>query len=421
MQGMDLSACVSLEGTLPRRGVVGMRCTRAQGVVVEAVVMGDPAALAGIAPGDRIVALDGVAVDAPDALTRMVAGCPRVLTVATKGTQREVTVIPREKPLEAYPGAETVYSEVTDGARLRTIAVRPKGAGPHPCVVYLQGYDCVSIDRGNSPEDPLVGLVRALVSAGIGFFRTEKEGVGDSTGNAPEDVSFAVEQSHARAGLRAARDLSWVDARAVVVLGHSLGGLHAPVIATGASVLGVMVYGAGAQRWSEYLAANLRRQLTLAGADPAHVDAVVRAQELLSTELLVQGASLSDVLARHPELLHHKPLGIVSPTRLSGRHPTYWQAVQRASWLTPLHALDAPLLAAWGASDWLSFRDDHQKLADVVEKQHPGRGRFTVVPSADHWFIEHPTPQASYAARGRGSYNPAVGETLLRWMDTLGR
>ncbi len=389
-----------------------------EGLVVAAVVPGLAAARAGVTVGDRITHADGSPVPDTASLGPWRAGVTVRLTVVRDGRAVDLSVVPGPRPWETHPDAEVVYGTVEDGGvRLRSIAARPRGAARCPCVVYLQGYDCASVERGGEETDPLRALVRALLVSGVGVYRLEKQGVGDSEGGPAEDVSLATEQAHFAAGLAAAAALPWVSS--VVVFGHSLGGLHAPVLAARGGVDGVVVYGAGVRTWTEYLDANVRHQLALAGADPAAVETAVRGQQVLSAEMLVGARGLPEVLARHPALRGIAALGITSETRVLGRHHGYWQAVYAAPCVAPLRDLPVALLAAWGEADWLSYRTEHEEIAAVVDRYHPGHGRFAVVEGTDHWFLRHPTQAASFAARGTGEFNQRLADVLVAWIGTL--
>ncbi|MEI8255559.1 MAG: hypothetical protein WCJ30_07795 [Deltaproteobacteria bacterium] len=45
-----------------------------------------------------------------------------------------------------------------------------------------------------------------------------------------------------------------------------------------------------------------------------------------------------------------------------------------------------PVLAAWGASDWLSSREDHLLLAACANEGKAGLGSFVEIQGADHYF-----------------------------------
>ena len=67
--------------------------------------------------------------------------------------------------------------------------------------------------------------------------------------------STATEQ-----GLKALAAYDFVDRDNIVIFGHSMGGVMAPLIAAEAPVKGIAVYGTVAKTWYEYFGENFRRQ-----------------------------------------------------------------------------------------------------------------------------------------------------------------
>ena len=105
-----------------------------------------------------------------------------------RSASRLVGDLPRagDKPLESYPGLDTEYGELRpgDGARLRTIVTRPSGsAGRLPAVLFVQWLSCDSIELGPDPTDGWGVMQKRLITeSNMLWQRTDKSGIGDSTG-----------------------------------------------------------------------------------------------------------------------------------------------------------------------------------------------------------------------------------------------
>ena len=119
-------------GTPPATGRLGLRFDRAEYEregrlrVTEVVPLG-PAALAGIAPGDHLVAVDGARIDARtslDALLERKIGRRVALTVSSGGREREVAVRPVNQATEkgllyrAWVEANRAYVSRVSGGKL---------------------------------------------------------------------------------------------------------------------------------------------------------------------------------------------------------------------------------------------------------------------------------------------------------------
>lgn len=304
--------------------------------------------------------------------------------------------------------------------RIRLRWTLPPGEGPFPWVMYLPGYAAGGLGFFPEPTvDPLRCLLGALTAAGYATVRAEKRGMGGSGGPKAADAGFEDEHADLRAALAALVEAPWVDGRPGALLGHSIGGLHAPRLAAGAAaVRAVALSGVGWLTWAEYLLANQRRVLALSGAGPVEIEARQRALERFNARVLQEGAHPAEALAGIEA--YREWLGVDAAGRLHGRTGRYWQEVQACPVAAPLLALTVPVLAMWGASDWQSQRDEHVALAAAINAARPGGARFVEIAGADHDWRAHATPEASMAARWTGGFAEGVAEALLGWLPEAG-
>lgn len=400
---------------LRRRGWFGLQpSNHPAGALVAAVVPDAPAARAGLRPGDVVSALDGAPVASARALREALAA-KRFGDVVTLSLAdgRAVTLAADARPLESHEGLTTRYGEAPAGSfALRTISVAPPGDGPFPAVVVLQGYAAASVERvANAPAGDALGpLTVALARRGLCVWRTEKRGVGDSGGPPSCDASFADETDDHAAGLRAALAAPWVDRARVTLLGHSLGALHAPLVAARVGgVRGLALYGAGSLPWLDYLADNARRQCALAGLDAEASERAARDHVRFARAVLVEGRDVRAVLDGDPTL-HAAALGVDDAGRINGRTADYWRGVAACDVAGPLAAAGRPTLALWGSSDWLTSRAEHAALAGMASG-----GRFEEVPGADHGFFAHATPEDSYRANWSGALHEGLADAVARF------
>src|SRR5262249_37639152 len=151
--------------------------------------------------------------------------------------------------------------------RLHAAITRPRAADLRAAVLLLPALGA-RVRTGPlaeaSPRDGLAFVMRCWASAGLAVARVDPAGVGESAGPAYEDASLAAELPGPRAALAAGAAIPGVER--VFLLGHSLGGALAPLVASESAPAGIIVYGAPGRRWSECLADGARRQLALAGA-----------------------------------------------------------------------------------------------------------------------------------------------------------
>lgn len=143
-----------------------------------------------------------------------------------------------------------------DGLALAGTLTLPAGPGPHPAVLCLPGSGKVDRDSNAGRVRMNLGhpLATALARHGIASLRYDRRGVGATPGDW-HTVGFLDNRADAAAALHALHGHPQIHPRAVGVLGHSEGAVHAMWLAahckTAAAVLlaGYARPGEQALRW----------------------------------------------------------------------------------------------------------------------------------------------------------------------------
>ncbi len=128
--------------------------------------------------------------------------------------------------------------------RLAGTLTIPEGSGRHPAVVLLTGSGPQNRDEELFGFKPFRLIADYLTRRGIAVLRYDDRGVGGSTGN----VSDASSEDFARDALAAVETLAArddIDADAIGLLGHSEGGIVAPLAATRSEAVAFIVLLAG--------------------------------------------------------------------------------------------------------------------------------------------------------------------------------
>ena len=413
------------EPVLPRAGFIGLQVAPLEsersspettsGVRVRGVINGGPAASAGLRSGDAIVALDGVAIDSVAAFLRRVAalrgGDVATLEVRRDGTALRLTVAARPRPKEVGADAITEYRAVAvdDGVR-RTLVTRPQSPGRHPAVLYLTGIGCSSQESVGVVTTE-AKLLYGLTRAGFVTMRVEKSGIGDGQGQPcqSEASDLEAEVRGYAAGLRALRDYDFVDRERVFLLGVSIGGVEAPLVAAGEPVRGIVVVNTVARAFLDYLQDIRRTQGMLSGTPYDALEANLRLNALCNRRLLVDRDDPARIVAAEPrcsELIEY-PAPMAYMRQWSDLNPgVAWKRVE------------APVLVLHGASDTVASVIDGRYLRDMLEAFRPGRATFVEVPDMDHVLARAGSPRES-ATRGldpTAPYQEALTGIVSEWM-----
>lgn len=428
---------VFAEDPLPRRaGPLGLRLEHlpAGGLRIVEVLPGSPAADGGLEAGLQITGINGQAIDTHEQFLdgmRKVAAGENVVVDVRRGDEpaRNVSLAVGAIAAETVPGSRVRYDSVTvpAGYRLRTIVTEPVDSpraisGRVPVVLYVQGIVCQSVDRPTSPDAVDTRIIHALADAGFATMRVDKPGLGDSEGPPCSEIDFETELEGYKAALRTLTAMPGIDPDRIYVFGHSMGGVMAPYLAAEGTVRGSMVYGTLVRSWFEYQLENVRRQAGLQpGITEAEVTDAVLAEARSSAMVLIEKKTLGDVWERWPELRQPNRGTMLDETHQSTRHMSFFHQLQDLNLARAWTESRGAVLAIWGEYDWVTTKEDHDKIAEIVNRRSPGAGSVLVMPGADHAFTTHDSLEASVAAMGEGQWDGRLPDKLIAWMESVER
>jgi pimeloyl-ACP methyl ester carboxylesterase len=365
--------------------------------------------MAGVRPGDVLTHLDeNPAVDVFEVrhlLRALRPGDPLLLDVLRDGEPVRFSTNVAAFPVEHHEGARVELGAVDTGSHLlRSIAVIPDSAGPHPCVYMLPGAHWASEEYPLKPEHPVPALAGALARAGFATVRVERSGLGDSQGPPCTRVDFETELRGFRAGLSSILEASWIDGDDVFAFGHSLGAMVAPLIASTKELAGIACYAASAIPISEALVGAIRRHaIAMSHTDPAWPVRAEGIAELI--RLVVCGERESQaVLAERPDLVSVAPAHFTGD-QAYGRVARFYHQLERADVAAAWRGLEVPALFVHGERDIICTAEDSRALAGLVGS----RARVAELAGVDH--------QMSDAPDGAERLAPALADTLITWLQ----
>ena len=139
-----------------------------------------------------------------------------------------------QDPKKPYPYLveEVAYENpaATSTVHLAGTLTMPKTGGPHPAVILITGSGKQNRDEELFNHRPFLVLADYLTRQGIAVLRVDDRGIGYSKGGTPNDTSedFA---SDVLAGVQFLSKRKEIDTRKIGLIGHSEGGMIAPMVA----------------------------------------------------------------------------------------------------------------------------------------------------------------------------------------------
>lgn len=311
---------------------------------------------------------------------------------AAKGAGEEV-----KRDYSAPPDAPYTAEEVTvpvPGAASPTHTLAgtltiPKGrTGTVPAVVTISGSGAQHRDSDILPGyAPFREIADYLGHRGIAVLRLDDRGTGASTGNFATATSadFADDIRAALAFLRARPE---IDPGRLVLLGHSEGGIVAPMVAaTDTALAAIALLAAPAQTGREVIRYQFRN---LISADSTLRDAA-RDSALASAIDGIESRAASDPWIRF--FLDYDPL------------PTAAQVRQ-------------PVLILHGATDRQVTADQAEQLAAAIRGGGNPDVEVHIFPDINHLFVFDPDGHPpGYAALPSKRVAPVVLSTLAEWLE----
>lgn len=151
-----------------------------------------------------------------------------------------------QEPKKPYPyfEEEVTYDNPRAGIKLAGTLTIPKGEGPFPAVLLIAGSGPNTRDEVVFGHKVFLVLADYLTRRGIVVLRSDKRGIGQSKGKY-EEATSAEFADDALAGVEFLKTRKEVDPRKIGLVGHSEGGVVAPMVASRSQDVAFVVLMAG--------------------------------------------------------------------------------------------------------------------------------------------------------------------------------
>ncbi|NGM49785.1 alpha/beta fold hydrolase [Caulobacter sp. 602-2] len=172
------------------------------------------------------------------------------------------------KPPFPYRAEEVSYANPASGLKLAGTLTLPQGQGPFPVAVLITGSGSQDRDETLFEHKPFLVLADALTRRGVAVLRVDDRGVGGSERGelkTATSLDFATDVTAGVAFLRGRKD---IDADRVGLIGHSEGGLIAPIVAAKDPRIAFVVLLAGTGVPGSEVMKTQSRDIALAGGAP---------------------------------------------------------------------------------------------------------------------------------------------------------
>lgn len=147
-----------------------------------------------------------------------------------------------QEPQKPYPyrEEEVVYDNAKAGIKLAGTLTTPKTGGPFPAVIFITGSGPQNRDEALLGHKPFLVWADYLTRQGLAVLRYDDRGIGKSTGdfNKATSADFATDVD---AGIAFLKTRLEINPKQIGLVGHSEGGLIAPMVAAQSSDVAFIV------------------------------------------------------------------------------------------------------------------------------------------------------------------------------------
>ncbi len=174
------------------------------------------------------------------------AGFPVQLKKATLAPEKPVARVRPQNPKAPFPykSEDVFYDSKTPGVKLAATITIPEGKGPFPSILLISGSGPQNRDEELLGHKPFAVLADYLSRRGYIVLRVDDRGIGKSTGDFATATS-ADFASDANGGIDYLLTRPEVNKKKIGIMGHSEGGMIAPMVAASRKDIDFIVMLAG--------------------------------------------------------------------------------------------------------------------------------------------------------------------------------
>ena len=350
------------------------------------------------------------------------------LTLSREVPKKKALNRPQE-PAEPYPyeSKEVSFASV-DGVRLAGTLTLPNTPGPHPAVILISGSGPQNRDEEFMTHKPFLVLADHLTRNGIAVLRYDDRGTAESTGS----FHSATSEDFALDVISAIRFLKSQDTVLKIgLIGHSEGGLIAPMVAANSSDIDFVVLLAGpgvpgdqvllqqnqllakvAGKGEEQMAYGLQ-----AAAGAFEIVKQNSDKEQLRNELKAYlTEAYKNPLAEVPEGMKAEDMIKLEVAQLSSPWMRFFVSYDPA---TALEQVKCPILALNGERDVQVSPENLDSIKQALEAGGNTRVTAKRYPKMNHLFQECRTGAISEYATIEQTISPEVLEDVSEWISKL--
>jgi pimeloyl-ACP methyl ester carboxylesterase len=392
-----------------------MELPNGRGVLISEVIANSTAEKTGFLKGDVLLKLNGIETNVPAEVVKLVGmyrgGDPfNYELLRNKKTIKGKSVF-KEMIREQYSNIDMEYNATRSVAGTqRLIVSKPKSTKKSPAIVFIGGIGCYSLDNAMDTTYNETQLLNTLTRSGFVCVRAEKPGMGDNANCKPcSEISFLEELDGYVNAVKTIKQYNYVDSNSIYIIGHSMGGVFAPMVASKTNIKGIIAYGTIGSNFIEYLNKTRRTIAEAYEWSPVETDDYIKESCECASYYFIDKLTTEEATKKKEVCKEFLPVfdyrsRAYNNELYSFNIPGLWKDYKGKA------------LLLWGQSDYIASKEDHEILTHALNYYHSGNATFKVLENCTHGMDYAPTFQE--AKKNPHSFNRIVASEILKWLNT---
>lgn len=348
-----------------------------------------------------------------------------------KKVEKPPDIIRPQDPKEPYPYREedVKYENRRDNITLAATLTLPEGAGPFPAAVLITGSGAQNRNEEVMGHRPFLVLADHLTRKGIAVLRADDRGVGGTTGKISQSTTenFAYD---ALAGIGYLKSRPEIDPSKIGLIGHSEGGLIAPLAATMSDDVAFIVMMAGTGLTGEEILYLQSALIAAAGGTPEEEIEESRGEQEKIYALLKSEKDDESIKAALTRMFEDAYAEMSEQERKAIPDKETYLESQFKQILSPwfrffltydpkpaLSRVKCPVLAIIGEKDLqVPPKENLEAIEGALRKGGNTDHTVTMLPGLNHLFQQAGTGAPAEYATIPETINPAALNTISGWI-----
>ncbi len=336
-----------------------------------------------------------------------------------------------QEPVKPYPyySEEVTFRNEKANIKLAGTLTEPAKAGSFPAVILITGSGPQNRDEELLGHKPFLVLSDYLTRSGIAVLRCDDRGTAESEGDfkSATSVDFANDVESAISYLKTRKE---INKREIGLIGHSEGGLIAPMVASKSKDVSFIVLLAGpGLKGSQLL---LLQQELIGRASGVSESDLLKAKEINAAAFnMVDKSTNTDALRKDlTQLLTERLKDFSDDQKPAGMNEEDFIKLQVDQITSPwmqyflkydpapaLQKVKCPVLAMNGEKDLqVPPKENLEAIKAVLKKGGNKNVTAIEIPNLNHLFQECKTGSPAEYAQIEQTFSPAALEEIAKWI-----